>query len=281
MRKILAAILALLFPLTLCSPCAAGPLRVKAAILVNLSTGRTLYELNADKRLAPASLTKVMTMFLTLDAIRAGRLKLNDKALVSAEAAKAGGSAMHIFKGERVPVTRLLTGAAVASGNDAATALAEKVGGSVPAFVSKMNSKAASLGMTRTRFKNPTGLPAAGHKTTARDLALLCKAYLKSRPEGRRFHAITNFMHKGLVVRNTNSLLGRVKGVNGLKTGWTAASGYNLIVTGKRGSTELMAVILGAPNKEERAAAAIRLLEAGWKHPNSPALVKKFVDAGK
>ncbi len=255
--------------------------KVKAAMLVNLTTGKTLYELNADKKLAPASLTKIMTMFLTLDAIRMGKLKLKDKVLINAEAAKTGGSAMHLTQGDRVSVTRLLTGTAVASGNDAATALAGKVGGSIPGFVQKMNRKAASLGMTRTIFKNPTGLPAAGHKTTARDLSLLCKAYLKTRPEGRRFHAITNFMHKGQVVRNTNSLLGRIQGVNGLKTGWTVASGYNLIITAKRGKTELLAIILGAPDKAERDSMAVRLLDAGYRYPNSPAAVKNFINAQK
>ena len=141
-----------------------------------------------------------------------------------------------------------------------------------------MNRKAAALGMTRTQFKNPTGLPAAGQKTTARDLTLLCKAYLKNRPEARRFHSMTNFMHQGRVIHNTNPLLGRIPGVNGLKTGWTVASGYNLIVTATRDKINLLAIILGAPNKQERDSMAIRLIEAGYKYPNSPSKVKKFIE---
>ncbi len=254
---------------------------IKAAMLVNLTSGKTLYEMNADRRVAPASLTKIMTMFLTLDAIRAGRLKLNDKVRISPEAAKTGGSVMHLNPGDRAPVVRLLAGTAVASGNDAAMALAGRVGGTINNFVKQMNHKAAFLGMKRTQFKNPTGLPAAGQKTTARDLALLCRAYLKNHPEGRRFHSMTNFMHQGRVLRNTNSLLGRIPGVNGLKTGWTIASGYNLIVTAKKGKVSLLAIILGAPNKLERDAMAIRLIEAGYSYPNSPAQVKKFMSARK
>lgn len=254
---------------------------VKAALLLNLDNGKILYEMNADRKIAPASLTKLMTMFLTFDAIRAGKLSLKDKAIISPAAAKIGGSVMQLSPGAKAPVVRLLAGTAVASGNDAAMALAEKVGGNTAKFVQMMNRKAASLGMKRTQFKNPTGLPAAGQKTTARDLALLCQAYLKNRPEGRRFHAMTNFLHQGRVIHNTNSLLVRVRGVNGLKTGWTVASGYNLILTAKRGKINLLAIVLGAPNKIERDGMAIRLLEAGFLHPSSPRAAKKFIDAKK
>lgn len=269
----------LLLFLHLASAQAATP--VKAAMLLNLSNGKILYEMNADRKVAPASLTKIMTMFLTLDAIRSGRIKLKDKVRISPEAAKIGGSIMHLNPGDTAPVVRLLAGTAVASGNDAATALAGHVGGSIQNFVQQMNRKAAALGMKRTQFKNPTGLPAAGQKTTARDLSLLCKAYLKNRPEGRRFHAMTNFMHKGRVIHNTNSLLGRIPGVTGLKTGWTVASGYNLIVTATKGKANLLAIILGAPNKQSRDAMAIRLIEAGYSYPNSPAQVKKFMNMKK
>ena len=125
------------------------------------------------------------------------------------------------------------------------------------------------------------GLPSAGQKTTARDLALLCRAYLKNHPEGRRFHSMTNFMHQGRVIRNTNSLLGRIAGVTGLKTGWTVASGYNLIVTATKGKANFLAIILGAPNKQDRDAMAIRLIDAAYKYPNSPSQVKKFMDTMK
>lgn len=254
---------------------------VKAAMLVNLETGRTLYALNIDRQIAPASLTKIMTMFLAQDAIRAGKLSLKSKVAISAQAANVGGSAMRLTPGDKVPVVRLLAGTAVASGNDAAMALAAKVGGTIPNFVQLMNRKAQSLGMKRTQFKNPTGLPAAGQKTTARDLSRLCMTYLKTRPEGARFHAMKNFMHKGMVLRNTNPLLGRMAGVNGLKTGWTVASGYNLIVTARKGGARLLAIVLGAPNKQSRDAMATRLIEAGYKFPNSSKNVTMFVDGKK
>lgn len=254
---------------------------VKAAFLLNLGSGKVLYELNPDKQLAPASLTKIMTMFLTLDAIKAGKTSLKSKANISPQAAKIGGSVMRLTPGDKVAVVRLLAGTAVASGNDSATALAEHVGGSVANFVKLMNRKAQALGMKKTNFKNPTGLPAAGHKTTARDLASLCKAYLKMRPEVGRFHAMKNFMHKGMVMRNTNPLLGRVPGVNGLKTGWTVAAGYNLIITARKGNTRLLAIVLGAPNKQARDTMATRLVEAGYAYPNSPEKVKKFLNSKK
>lgn len=260
-----------------CSPQFAHAL-VKSAILVNLNTGRILYERNPNKPVAPASLTKIMTMCLAMDAIKAKKLSYNSKVRISRQAAGTGGSAMHLRAGESVPVVRLLAGAAVASGNDAATALAEKTGGNIKNFVRMMNRKAAKLGMRKTLFKNPTGLPAAGQKTTARDLVALCRAYLREHPDAARFHKMIWFMHKGAATRNTNPLLGRIKGVNGLKTGWTVASGYNLIVTAQKGKTKILAIVLGASSKQARDSLAIRLVEAGYKYPASPSKARAYVD---
>lgn len=251
---------------------------IRAAILVDLTTGRTLYERNANAQIAPASLAKVMTMFLTLDAIKAKKLSLNQKIPITQEAAKAGGSAMRLTAGEKVPVVRLLAGMAVASGNDAATALAIHLAGTPAKFAARMNTKAAKLGMASTKFKNPTGLPAAGQKTTARDLAMLCKAYLKAYPQAKRFHSIKFFMHKGAVARNTNPLLGVVSGVDGLKTGWTVASGYNLIVTAQRNSTRLLAIVLGGQSKAARDTAARTLIEDGFRYAKNPGKLKKIMD---
>lgn len=260
--------------LLLCAPCDAG-LPLKAAILCNMNSGAILFERNANASLAPASLTKIMTMFLALDAVKAGKISLNDKIAIPPLAAKTGGSAMGLAAGEKVPLVRLLAGMAVSSGNDAATATALRLGGSIANFARMMNNKARRLGMKNTVFKNPTGLPAAGHKSTARDLLTLCRAYFKTHPKAMRFHSMTFFMHKGRVARNTNHLLGRLAGVDGLKTGWTAASGYNLVITAKRGKTRLLAIVLGCPTKQARDEAAAALLEAGFAHPHSPNLVKK------
>lgn len=263
----------------LCAPAHAA-LPVRAAILVNLNTGRVLYEQQADNAIPPASLTKIMTMFVALDTVKAGRLKLNEKIRISPRAASAGGSAMHVRAGERIPLVRLLTGMAVASGNDAATAVAERVGGNSRNFVRRMNRKARALGLRRTLFKNPTGLPAAGQKTTARDMMLLTRAYLRAHPSAMRFHGTRFFMHRGRTLRNTNALLGTVKGVNGLKTGWTVASGYNLVITAQRGKTRLLAVVLGGNSKTTRDRSARRLVEAGFQHPGAPKKIRGALARG-
>lgn len=257
------------------SVAASAPARIKACILMNLGTGQILYQKNADAQVPPASLAKIMTMFLALDAVKNGKISLSQKIPISGEAANIGGSAMRLAKGEKVPLIRLLSGMAVASGNDAAMAVAQKVGGNVAKFTAMMNAKAKKLGMTKTVFKNPTGLPAPGQKTTARDLMRLCSAYLKAHPHASRFHSMKFYMHKGMVARNTNPLLGSVKGVDGLKTGWTVASGYNLIITATRGKTRLLAIVLGGQDKQARDSAMKALLEAGFNNPRSPKSVAK------
>lgn len=254
---------------------ARAALPVRAAILINLDTGRVLYEQNADAAIPPASLTKIMTMFLAMDAAKSKRLSLNEKIRISRQAAATGGSSMHLRAGERVPLVRLLTGMAVVSGNDAAVAVAQRVsGGNTRNFVRRMNSKARALGMRRTVFKNATGLPAAGQKTTARDMTALSRAYLRAHPDAMRFHSMRFFLHRGRTMRNTNALLGGVTGVNGLKTGWTVASGYNIVVTAQRGKTRLLAVVLGGDAKDRRDVSARRLIEAGFRHPASPRQVR-------
>lgn len=270
-------IIALLPPLI---PGAQASGYVKSAILYNLTSGKILFERNADAAVAPASLTKIMTMFLALDAIKNKKASLHQKVRISRGAATVGGSVMRVGVGEKVPLVRLLAGMTVASGNDAATAVADHIGGNQKNFVALMNRKARALNMRRTQFKNPTGLPAAGQKTTARDLLLLCAAYLKAHPQARRFHSMAYFMHKGTVVRNTNPLLGRIQGVDGLKTGWTVASGYNLIVTATRGKIRLLAIVLGGASKEARESMAIKLIEAGFRNPANAAAVRQSLGYG-
>ena len=251
---------------------------VKAAILYNLTAGKILYEYNPNLQTAPASLAKIMTMFLAMDAVKAGRLAYSQKVTVSRDAARAGGSTMSLRPGERVPVSRLLAGTAVLSGNDAATALAEAAGKSQANFVRMMNKKAARLGMKKTKFRNPTGLPAAGQKTTAKDLLLLCRAYFKAHPEALRFHRMLYLMHKGAAARNTNPLLGVMEGVDGLKTGWTVDAGYNLIATAKRGKTRLIAIALGGATKADRASVVRNLLNLGFKYPTDPKMIRRAMD---
>lgn len=248
---------------------------VRAAILVNMDTGKVLFEKNADMSIPPASLTKVMSMFLTMDAVSAKRLTFDEKIRITPAASTVGGSSMHLRNGERVAVRQLLTGAAVASGNDAITALALRVGGNERQFVRAMNQKAKGLGLKRTEFKNPTGLPAAGQRSTPRDMATLTRAYLRAHPGAQKFHSTRAFTHRKRYMSNTNALLGSVRGVNGLKTGWTVASGYNLIVTAQRGNTRILAVVMGGTSRNARDAMATRLIEAGFDGGGDPKKIRR------
>ena len=248
---------------------------VRAAILVNMDTGKVLFEKNADMSIPPASLTKVMSMFLTMDAVSAKKLSLDEKIRITPAASTVGGSSMHLRNGERVAVRQLLTGAAVASGNDAITALALRVAGNERQFVRAMNQKAKGLGLNRTEFKNPTGLPAAGQRSTPRDIASLTRAYLRAHPGAQKFHSTRVFTHRNRQMANTNALLGSVRGVNGLKTGWTVASGYNLIVTAQRGNTRILAVVMGGTSRNARDAMATRLIEAGFDCGGDPKKIRR------
>ena len=265
----------LCFTLLAGAPDALAARGTRAAILINMDTGKVLFEKNADMSIPPASLTKVMSMFLTMDAVSAKHLTLDEKIRITPAASNVGGSSMHLRNGERVAVRQLLTGAAVASGNDAITALALRVGGNERQFVRAMNQKANSLGLKRTEFKNPTGLPAAGQRTTPRDMATLTRAYLRAHPGAQSFHSTRVFMHRNRQMANTNALVGSVRGVNGLKTGWTVASGYNLIVTAQRGGTRLIAVVMGGTSRNARDAMAERLIEAGFDGNGDPKKIRR------
>lgn len=172
-------------------------LNVRSAVLMDARTGKILYSQNPDARIPPASLTKVMSMMVTFDAIRSGKVKLSDSIRVSRHAARQGGSRMGLRAGERVSLKRLLMGMAVSSGNDASMAVAERVGGSGRAFVKMMNRKARQIGMSSSTFKTPNGLPAAGQYTTARDMARLGYVYLKNNPSALQYHRVRVLKHRG------------------------------------------------------------------------------------
>lgn len=240
-------------------------LQVSSAILLDVDRNRILFEQNADMPIPPASLTKVMSMFLALDLMRVGVLRPQTVCEVSRAAAQTSGSRMGLLEGEHVTVEELLTGMAVASGNDASVALAELVGGTQAAFVAMMNFKARRLGMRNTNFANPHGLPAPGQYTTARDMLTLARAYVRTHPQALRYHNTHVLRHNSRLTWNKNPLLGQYPGADGLKTGWVRASGYNLIFTALRGSKRLLAVILGAPDAAMRSIEAFRLLDAGFQ----------------
>ena len=242
-----------------------GFLETRSAILYDLDHNVILFEQNADQRIAPASLTKVLSMFLALDSVNQGRLSLDRSITVSRVAAGTGGSRMGLRENDVVTLEQLLMGMAVSSGNDASMAVAEAVGGSSPAFVTMMNAKAQALGMRDSQFRNPHGLPAKGQYTTAGDMLTLARAYLQTYPQALRFHNTHTISHKGRVTWNKNPLLGQYPGADGLKTGWVNASGYNLIFTASQGPRRLLAVILGAPDSQTRGVEAFRLLDAGFQ----------------
>ena len=229
-------------------------------------------------RIPPASLTKIMTMYIAMDMVKAKKLDLKKPVRVSAAAAATGGSRMRLKRGQQPTLETLLTGMAVASGNDASMAVAQRISTSSRRFVTLMNQKAKSLGMRNSVFKTPHGLPAQGQITTARDMLTLSLSYLRVHPQARRFHKTAVMRYNGFTMRNTNGLLGTVAGVDGLKTGWTAASGYNLIFTAIRGKTRLLGVVMGGSSKIGRDTAARRLLEAGFQFPRDPRKVARRID---
>lgn len=259
-----AAFLAFLFCLLYALPVLAGPINAKSAILMDVTTGRILYEQRADMRIPPASLTKVLSMYVALNAISAKEVDYNNKVKVSAAAARTGGSRLGLKKGDVLTLDKLFYGMAVASGNDASAAVAEHVAGSSSAFVTRMNALARRLGMKNSRFVNVHGLPAKGQVTTARDMLKLARAYQAHYPIVRRYHLARSVTHNGHTELNHNPLVGSYSGLDGLKTGWVTAAGYNIIATARRNGHKLIAVILGAPNTSVRSAEARRLLNAGF-----------------
>lgn len=238
--------------------------KVCSAIVYDLDNDAILYEQNPDEKIQPASLTKILSMFLALDYMSSGHAAGSDKVLISPAAAMETGSRMGLRPNETVTLEKLLYGMAVSSGNDASYAVAEHVGGSKDAFVKMMNARARQLGMNDSHFANPNGLPAPDQYTTARDMATLARAYLNAHPEAMRFHNTLVLEHGGYRSWNRNPLIGQYPGANGLKTGWVRASGYNIIFTASRGNQHLLAVILGAPDAYLRGAEACRLLDAGF-----------------
>lgn len=247
-----------------CPALSHAQLDVRSAILLDMDTGKVLFEQNADTPIPPASLTKILSMYVILDQVTQKQCSLQDMVKVSRTAARTGGSRMHLKAYESVSLDTLLMGMAVSSGNDASEALAEHVGGSQENFVRMMNEKARSVGMYSSVFANPHGLPAAGQVTTARDMMTLSYRYLSSFPDALRYHSTRFMKHNGVVSYNKNPLLGNYKGADGLKTGWVNASGYNLISTASQDNSRLLAVVLGAENTKLRAQEIHRLMEAGF-----------------
>ncbi|HWN40313.1 MAG TPA: D-alanyl-D-alanine carboxypeptidase family protein [Gammaproteobacteria bacterium] len=246
------------------APVTLPKVNAKSYYLIDFSTDKILSANAADEQLAPASLTKLMTAYVVFGALESGRIRLDDTAHVSAKAWRTGGTRMFIDVNSDVAIDDLLHGLLIQSGNDAAVALAEHVAGSVDAFVVEMNAAAQKLGMRNSAFKNPHGLPARGHYTTARDLAVLAKAIIEEFPGFYGIYAEREFSYNGIAQNNRNALLSRDPSVDGLKTGYTDSAGYCLVSSAKRDGMRLIAVVLGAPSPRVRNEGAQKLLEYGF-----------------
>ena len=241
-------------------------LNCRAAVLIEPESGRVLYEKSPDEKMPIASITKLMTLLLTFEAIHGGKLTLDTLVPVSEHACHMGGSQIWLEPGEQFTLDEMLRAICVSSANDAAVAVAELVGGSEPAFVEQMNARAAELGMTNTTFRNACGLDTEGHLSTARDVAVLSCYILNTCPELLHYTGIwTDSLRNGQTqLVNTNKLLKRYSGITGLKTGTTSGAGVCISASAVRDGLILIAVILGSPSSADRFNAATTLLDYGF-----------------
>ncbi|MEO5343130.1 MAG: D-alanyl-D-alanine carboxypeptidase [Gammaproteobacteria bacterium SHHR-1] len=262
--RFLLLLLPLLFGSALVAAPAAPQIKAEGYILVDFASGNVLAELEADKRLEPASLTKIMTAYVVFRELQQGRLALTDKVRVSEKAYRMTGSRMFIEINSEVSVEDLLRGMIIQSGNDASVALAERVAGSEEIFAQMMNQQAQRLGMSQTHFTNSTGLPGPEHYTSARDIAKVTAALIREFPDFYRLYSERSFTYNKIKQFNRNKLLAKDDSVDGVKTGYTEAAGYCLVASAKRGDSRLISVLLGAPSPETRISESHALLTYGF-----------------
>ena len=236
----------------------------RAYLLVDYASGQPLAQRDADARMEPASLTKLMTCYLVFHALKTGTLKLGDQVTISEHAWKAEGSRTFVQVGSQVPAEVLIKGMIVQSGNDATIALAERVGGTEGAFVQLMNDYARRLGMVNTHFDDSSGLPSATHYTTARDMALLASALVRDYPEYYPWFSIREFVWNNIRQENRNGLLERDASVDGMKTGHTDSAGFCLVTSAKRQDMRVIAVVLGSGSIKGRESASAALINYGF-----------------
>ena len=277
-KRLLALALCCVLAAALCMPAFAEPLAAgrfalpdfdvpcRAAVLIDISSGTVLYEKEPDTPMPIASITKVMTLLLTFEAIEAGKVSLQDTVPVSDHAYNMGGSQIWLEPGETFTLDEMIKAICVSSANDAAVAVAEFIGGSEPAFAELMNQKAAELGMVNTTFKNACGLDEAGHLSTARDVAIMSREMLLKHPQITDYTTIWMDTLRGgqTQLLNTNKLLKRYQGITGLKTGTTSGAGVCISASASRDGLDLLAVVLGAASSAERFDADTALLDYGF-----------------
>ncbi|MFO7808594.1 D-alanyl-D-alanine carboxypeptidase family protein [Guyparkeria sp.] len=244
----------------------APDLSASSYVLLDYGTEQVIVDRDADLPVPPASITKLMTAYLAFEAIKSGNIAMDDQVTVSEKAWRMGGSRMFIEVGKQVSIEELLQGMIVQSGNDAATALAEYIGGNEESFVAQMNSTAERLGMTETHFENPTGWPAEGHLMSARDIATLLSRLIHEYPDLYKYFRQKSYTYGGIKQYNREKLLFRNEWVDGGKTGHTEEAGYCLATSGARDGMRLIAVVLGTESDEARNNQAEALLNYGFRH---------------
>jgi serine-type D-Ala-D-Ala carboxypeptidase (penicillin-binding protein 5/6) len=244
---------------------AAPSLSATAYILQDFATGQVLVEAEADKRVEPASITKLMTAYVVFNELKRGSIRLEDEVLISEKAWRTGGSRTFVEVNTRVPVETLLQGMIIQSGNDATIALAEHVAGTEEIFVSLMNQQAQILGLTSSNFVNSTGLPHEQHYMTARDIAALARALIRDFPEYYGWYSATEFTYNNITQSNRNVLLKRDPSVDGGKTGHTEAAGYCLVASAQREGMRLISVVMGTRSSDSRARESLTLLNYGFR----------------
>lgn len=241
----------------------------ESAILVESSTGNVLYEKDADLEKAPASMTKIMSMILIMDAINNGSLKIDDNVVISENASSMGGSQVYLNTGETYKVQELLKSIAIASANDAVVAMSEKIAGTTEKFVEMMNDKCKKLGCTHTNFVNPHGLDAEGHFSSARDMALMGNYLVSNYPEILEYTSIyEDYLQRpdgsSTWLVNTNKLVRFYDDVDGLKTGFTSSAGYCLTSTAKKNNMRLVGVVMGVDSPDNRTSDTVKMLNYGF-----------------
>lgn len=251
------------------------PVAAKAYVLLDFNSGQSLASQQPDERIEPASLTKLMSAYLTFAALRQKTIKVDQIVLVSERASRAEGSRMFIEPKKPVTVDELMRGMIVQSGNDACIALAEAIAGSEEVFAQMMNREAQRLGMKNTNFVNSTGLPQPQHYSTAHDLALLAAAIIRDFPEYYPLYSLKEFRYNNITQANRNRLLWQDPTVDGMKTGYTENAGYCLVTSAKRGQRRLVSVVLGTRSESARAAESQKLLNYGFQFYDSVRLYEK------
>ena len=257
----------------------------KSAILMSYDTGEVLYEKNAEEALPPASMTKIMSMLLIMEAIDGGRISWDDMVVVSDHASSMGGSQVFLQTGEKYSVRELVKGIAIASGNDAVVAMAEFVEGSEEAFVQKMNERASELGLEHSTFKNPHGLDMDGHQVSAKDMAVIARELISHEDILEFSSTYEDYLKKNdgssVWLVNTNKLVRFYNGVDGLKTGYTSNAGYCLTATAKRENTRFITVVMGVENNNLRSSDTTNLLNYGFSNYVNKIVLSKENSLGK